>query len=76
MLEVEEGLEALALAGIFKQGGLLEAQAVDGLLEILVLLADVAQVNVVLPEAGDAELGILNELLGGRDQRSTIMQTV
>ena len=69
VLEVEEGLEALALAGIFKQGGLLEAQAVDGLLQILVLLADVAQVNVVLPEAGDAQLGILNELLGGRDQR-------
>ena len=37
LLEAEEGLKTLALAGIFKQRGLLKAETVDGLLQVLVL---------------------------------------
>ena len=68
LLEVEERLQTLALASILKQRGLFQAQTVDGLLQILVLLADVAQVNIVLPETASAKLGGLNELLWRRDQ--------
>ena len=56
LLEVQQGLQPLSLAGIFKQSGLFQAQPVDGLLQILVLLAHVAQVDIVLPTAGDAEV--------------------
>ena len=69
LLEAEEVLQALALAGIFKQGGLLQAQAVDGLVQIAVLFADVAQIKIVLPHALGAQLGGLDEPLRRRDQR-------
>jgi hypothetical protein len=68
LLEADEGLEALALLGVFKQGGLLKAQAVDGLLQILVLLLGVAEVDVVLPEPDRAEAGRMKEPLGRRDR--------
>ncbi len=69
LLEAEEGLQALALAGIFKQGGLLQAQAVDGLVQIVVLFANVAQVKIVLPHACGAQLGVLDQPLRRRNQR-------
>ena len=50
LLEVEQRLQPLALLGILKQCGLLQAQPVDGLLQVLILLADVAQIDVVLPQ--------------------------
>ena len=55
--------------GIFQQRGLLQAEPVDGLLQLLVLLADVAQVKVVLPQALHAQLGDVEELLRGGDHR-------
>src|ERR1035441_10128778 len=62
-LEVHEGLQAPALAGIFKQSGLLKAQPVDGFLKVLIMLANMAQVDVVLPETGYAEAGRMDEPL-------------
>ena len=35
---------------VLKQGGLLEAKPVHSLLQVLILLADVAEIEVVLPE--------------------------
>src|ERR1035441_10663476 len=67
LLEGGEGLQALALAGILKQGGLLQPQTVDRLLQIPVLLADAAQVEIVHPHALDAELGAVNNPLRRRD---------
>ncbi len=51
LLEAEQALQALALAGIFKQGSLLQAQPVDGPLQLLVLFAHVTQGDIVLPQA-------------------------
>ena len=60
VLEVEQGLKTLSLAGIFKERGLFETQAVDGFLQILILLADVAKIDVVLPEVDEAYLGAMD----------------
>ena len=67
LLEVQHRLQPLALARIFKQGSLFQPQPVDGVLQVLVLLAHVAQVDVVLPEAAHAGLGVLDSAL----QRAT-----
>ena len=48
-------LQALALACVFKQRGLFKAEAVDGFLQVLVLLTDMTQVNIVLPEIEQVE---------------------
>ena len=49
LLEGEQRLETMALDGVFGEGGLLEAEAGDLLLEIVILLADVAEIDVVGP---------------------------
>ena len=56
--KAEQRLQPLALLRIFKQRGLLQAQPVDRLLQVLILLAHMAQVDVVLPEAGNPSLGV------------------
>jgi hypothetical protein len=69
LLEAEELLQPLALAGIFKQGSLLQAEAVDGLLQFAVLFANVAQVKIVLPQVSSLQLGGLDNPLCRRNQR-------
>ena len=49
-------MQALSLARILKQRGLLQSQPVDGLLQILVLFADAAQGKIVLPQVLYAQL--------------------
>ena len=51
LLEVHQRLQALSLLGVFKQRRLLQTQPVDGLLQLLVLLAGVAQIDVVVATA-------------------------
>lgn len=53
LLEGEKGLEALTLQGIFGDGGLLKAKLAELLLEVVILLADMTQVDVVVPGAAD-----------------------
>jgi hypothetical protein len=62
-------LQALPLACIFEQSGLLQTQAVDGFLKILILAADIVQVKIVLPQIIHAQLGGMDEPLGRRNQR-------
>ena len=69
LLEAVERLETLALVGVFKQCRLLEAETVDGFLQVLVLLAHMAQIDVVLPEVFDAEFGGVNEFFRRGDDR-------
>ena len=51
LLEIEHRLQPLALLGVLKQRSLLQPQTIYRLLQIRVLLAHVAQVDVVLPES-------------------------
>jgi hypothetical protein len=67
LLEVEDGLEAVALDGIFGEGSLLEAEAGDLLLKIVVLLARVAEVNVVGPSVAEVVAEGVEEALKGSD---------
>ena len=69
LLKVHQRLQPLALLGVFQQRGLLQPQPVDGLLQIQVLLTDVAQVEVVLPQAHHGQLGAVDDLLRRRDHR-------
>ncbi len=61
LLKVEHRLQALTLARVLEQGRLLQAQPVDGLLRGPVLLADMAQVDVALPEPAHTGLGVLDD---------------
>src|SRR5271163_2325099 len=67
LLEVEEGLETMALNSVLGKGGLFEAEAGDLLLEIVVLLAGVAQVDVVRPAVTEVIAETVEELLERRD---------
>jgi hypothetical protein len=67
LLEAHQRLQPLALARVFQQRRLLQAKPVEGLLQILVLLAGVAQVKVVLPQAGRPQLRGVEKLFRGRD---------
>src|ERR1039458_6394656 len=64
LLEIQHGLETLTLARVFKQCSLLQPEAVDGLLQFLVLATNIAQIKVVLPHAHSAGLAALNGSLG------------
>ena len=70
LLKVEHRLQALPLAGIFQQGGLLEAKPVDGLLEVNILLPHVAQIEIVLPDVGYSQFGGVNRPFWGCHQAS------
>ena len=61
-------MQSLALLGIFQQGCLLQAQAIDRLLQVLVLLPDVAQIHIVLPKSFGTHLGCVNKQLRRRNQ--------
>ena len=66
LLEAEQRLQAAALRGVFCEGGLLLAEAGDFLLEVGVLLAGVAEVDVVGPEMADAHAGAVERALEWR----------
>src|SRR5580658_1779596 len=68
LLKFVERLQTFALLGVFEQGGLLKAEAVDGFLQVLILLADVAQIQVVLPQVPGAKAGGVDEPLRRRNQ--------
>ena len=68
-LETQHGLEPLALARVFKHLRLLQPQAVHRRLQILVLLAHVAQIEVVSPELAHAGLEEFRHPLRRRHQR-------
>jgi hypothetical protein len=63
LLEVEQRLKAMALNGIFCQGGLLDAEPGDLLLEVGVVLAGVAQIDVVGPRSTKVVAGTVKEAL-------------
>ena len=65
LLEVEQGLKAMALDGVFSEGGLFEAHAGDLLLEVGVLLAGVAEVDVVGPAVAYVVAEAMEEPLNG-----------
>ncbi len=67
LLEAEQSLETLALAGVFKQCGLLKPQPAYGLLEILILPAHAHQVEIVGPRTHNAEVDPVDEPLRRRD---------
>ena len=67
LLEIEHGLQAMPLARIFKQCSLFQAETVHRILQVLVLLANVAQVDIVLPETEDAGLRVLHHAFDGRN---------
>jgi hypothetical protein len=54
LLKIHQCLQALSLACVFKKRGLLQTEPVEVLLQILVFVADVAQIEVILPEPGGA----------------------
>ena len=49
LLEVEKGLKPVALDRVFRERGLFESKPSDLVLKIVVLLAGVAQIDVVGP---------------------------
>jgi hypothetical protein len=67
LAEGEELLQAKALGGVLGELGLLEAEARDLLLELLVLLPRVAQVDVVGPSSANAFADAVRDAFGGRD---------
>ena len=67
LLEGEEGLEAMALEGVLGDGGLLEAHVGELLAEVGVLLADVAEVDVVGPAVTRVVADAVEEALEGSD---------
>ncbi len=67
LLKGEEGLEAVALDGVLGDGGLLEAKLIDLDLEVTVVLADVAEVDVVGPDGAETVAGVEEEALDGGD---------
>ena len=67
LLEVEQGLQAMALEGVLRERGLLEAEAGDLLLKVVVLLAGVAEIDVVGPAVADVIADAMEESLEWRD---------
>ena len=67
LLEVEERLEAVALDGVFGDGGLLDAELGELLLKGCVLLAGGAEVDVVRPAVADGVADVEEEALERRD---------
>ena len=67
LLEVQQCLKTMALNGVFGEGGLLEAKAGDLLLEVMILLAGVAEVDVVGPAVADVVTEAVEEALEGGD---------
>ncbi len=67
LLEVEQRLETMTLNGIFGQRGLFEAKAGDLLLEIVILLAGVAEVDIVGPTATNGRADAMEEALKRRN---------
>ena len=52
----------MALSCVFKQGGLFQTQAVNGLLEVVILLANIVQIDVIPPQVLYAEFGGMDQL--------------
>ena len=69
LLEVDQRLQAFALACVFQQRGLFQAQPVDRLLQLLVLFAHPAQVQIIRPELLRAQLAGVHQHLRRRDHR-------
>ena len=67
LLKVEESLEAVALEGVLGDGGLLDAELGELLLEGGVLAAGGAQVDVVRPAVAKCVAGVEKEALEWRD---------
>jgi hypothetical protein len=65
--EAEQLLQAVALAGIFRQPSLFEAKAIDFGLEFAIALAGVAEVDIVGPDAANAEADGVGDVFGGAD---------
>jgi hypothetical protein len=75
LLKVEQGLETVALDGVFRERGLLEAEAGDLLLEVVILLAGVAEVDVVGPAVTEVVAEAVEEPLeGGNGGDSPVAQ--
>lgn len=61
LLEAEQSLETMALDSVFRESGLFETEAGDLLLEVVVLLAGVAKVDVVGPAGADVVAETMEE---------------
>ncbi len=70
LAEGEEGLEALAFERLLGEGGALETELRDLVVEVLVLLADEAEVEVVVPGVADAVAGSGDEFFEGQQGHS------
>ena len=69
LLEGEEGLEAMPLDGILGDGCLLDAKLGELVLEVAVVLANMAQIGVVGPCAADSVPEAKEKALHGSDGR-------
>ena len=68
VLKSEHRLQAAAFGGVFGEGGFFLAEAGDLLLQLLVLLAGVAKVDVVVPDAAGVEAGAVHDALDRCDE--------
>lgn len=61
LLEAEQSLKTMALDSVFRESGLFEAETGDLFLEVVVLLAGVAKVDVIGPAVADVVAETMEE---------------
>jgi len=69
LLEVQQGLQTMSLHRVFGKCRLFETQPGDLILEVMVLLAGVAQIDVVRPSVTDVVADAVKEALEWSDDR-------